>query len=182
MSLYGGDGIMTKLLRIVCVAACLGVWIAPARAAPTTVTFEALPDVPFNMYVEGLATFTAVDGGLLKRDTAPNLTWALRAVTEPYPEMRADIAGGASFVSVDLGDFAGIDTETVFLEIFGAVGHVARVHQRGRPDRSHGHDDAVPEQPLLRLCRVRGQELDRSTMAARSAPTISPSSRAPVRR
>jgi len=113
---------MRKTLGIVCVAACLGVWIAPARAAPTTITFEALPDVPFNMYVEGLATFTAVDGGLLKRDTAPNLTWALRAVTEPYPEMRADIAGGASSVSVDLGDFAGIDTETVFLEIFSASG------------------------------------------------------------
>jgi hypothetical protein len=101
----------------------MGAWIAPAGAAPTTVTFEALPETPFNSYTEGLVTFTAVNGGLLKRDVTPDGTWGLRAVVAPYPEQRADIAGGASFVSVELGDFAGIDAETVFLEIFDAEGN-----------------------------------------------------------
>jgi hypothetical protein len=96
--------------------------MSPARAASTTIAFETLPETPFNSYTEGLVTFTAVDGGQLKKDLAPNMTWALRAVTEPYPEMRADIAGGATFVSVDLGDYANIDSETVFLEIFSASG------------------------------------------------------------
>jgi hypothetical protein len=122
MSLYGGDGIMRKLLGIVCVAACLGACVGPVRAASTTITFEALPDVPFYMYTESGVTFTAVDGGQLKRDVTPNSSWGLRAVVEPYPEMRADIAGGAKSVSVDLGDYAYINSETVFLEIFSASG------------------------------------------------------------
>jgi len=104
------------------VAACLAVGVGPARAASKTITFEALPDVPFYMYTESGVTFTAVDGGLLKRDKTPDDTWGLRAVVEPYPEMRADFAGGASSVAVDLGDFAFIDSETVFLEIFNASG------------------------------------------------------------
>ncbi|MEN6337125.1 MAG: hypothetical protein ABFE01_22940 [Phycisphaerales bacterium] len=113
---------MRKSLGIVCVAACLAVWVGPARAAPTTITFEALPDVPFYMYTDSGVTFRAVDGGLLKRDETPNGSWGLRAVVDPYPEMRADFAGGAKSVSVDLGDFANIDSETVFLEIFSASG------------------------------------------------------------
>jgi len=115
---------MKRWLGILCVGACLAAWIGPAGAAPTTVTFEALPETPFNSYTEGLVTFTAVNGGLLMRDFAPNGTLALRAVTSPYPEIRADIAGGASSVSVDLGDYAGIDAETVFLEIFNAEGEL----------------------------------------------------------
>jgi hypothetical protein len=121
MSHFMEETVMKRWLGILCVCACLAVWIGPAGAAPTTVTFEALPETPFNSYTEGPVTFTAVDGGLLMRDLAPNGTLALRAVTSPYPEMRADIAGGASFVSVDLGDYANIDSETVFLEIFDAA-------------------------------------------------------------
>jgi len=113
---------MRKFLGIVCVCACLAAWVGPAPAAPTTVTFNTLPDVPFDSYTEGPVTFTAVNGGLLKGDMSPNGTQALRAVTEPYPEMRADIAGGATYVSVDLGDYANIDSETVFMEIFDAAG------------------------------------------------------------
>lgn len=114
---------MKKLCLIVCMCCVLGVWAGPAAAA-VTIDFESLPEDPFSLYEESGVVFTAVDGGLLQRfaDT-PNGTFSLTALIAPYSELRADIAGGASFVSVDLGDYAGIDAETVFLEVFGISGN-----------------------------------------------------------
>ncbi len=102
----------------ICMGACAGM-----AAAATTIDFESLPDSPFYFYTEGRVTFTATDSGLLQKfaDT-PNGTYSLTGLDSPYSELRADFAGGTRFVTVDLGDFAGIDAETVFLEIFGASG------------------------------------------------------------
>lgn len=106
----------------VLVVACAG----PAGAAPTTVTFEDLPVSPFAVYTEGKVTFTAVGGGLLQEvPSTPSGSAGITGVgvgTPPvFPELRADIAGGAKFVSVELGDF-NADTETVFLEVFSSSG------------------------------------------------------------
>ncbi len=114
---------MRRLLGIVCVCASAAAWMSPALAAPTTVMFESLPTTPFDSYTEGLATFTAVDGSQLRKAYTLNGTWGIRSGTWPYAEMQADIAGGASSVSVDLGDKVGDDAETLFLEIFDAAGN-----------------------------------------------------------
>jgi hypothetical protein len=113
---------MRRLLGIACVCASAAAWISPALAAPTTVAFETLPTTPFDSYTEGLATFTTVTGSQLRKAYTLNGTWGIRSAAWPYAEMRADIAGGASSVSVDLGDKASDDAETLFLEIFNAAG------------------------------------------------------------
>lgn len=111
---------MSCLIVSICVG--MGTFAGSATAA-TTIDFESLPDSPFLSYTEGRVTFTAVDGGLLQKfaDT-PNGTYSLTGLDSPYSELRADFAGGTRFVTVDLGDYANIDAETVFLEIFGASG------------------------------------------------------------
>jgi hypothetical protein len=117
------NGIMKRLCLIASICCVLGAWTLPA-AAVVIIDFENLPTEPFDLYEEAGVVFTAVDGSLLQKfaDT-PNGTFSLTGLTAPYPELRADIEGGASFVSVDLGDFAGIDAETVFLQVFGAAGN-----------------------------------------------------------
>ncbi len=112
---------MRACLAIVVTCGLMGMGAAPAAA--TVIDFEDLPADPFYSYTESGVTFTAVDGGLLQKfpDT-PNGTFSLTGLNSPYSELRADIAGGATFVSVDLGDFAFIDAETVFLEVFNNSG------------------------------------------------------------
>lgn len=113
---------MKKLLWIVCMCTFGAAWMSPARAAPTTIAFETLPETPFNSYTEGLVTFIGVWNEPMMRDYGPNGTYGLRSVNSPYQEIRANIAGGASFVSVDLGDYKDVDSETVFLRGYNASG------------------------------------------------------------
>jgi hypothetical protein len=112
---------MRTSLAIVLAWGLMAVTAGPAMA--TVIDFESLPADPFYSYTEGRVTFTAVDGGLLQRfgDT-PNGTYSLTGLNSPYSELRADIEGGTSFISVQLGDYAYIDSETVFLEIYGPSG------------------------------------------------------------
>lgn len=114
---------MRTSLAIVLTCGLMAVTAGPAMA--TVIDFESLPADPFYFYTQGRVTFTAVDGGLLQRfgDT-PNGTYSLTGLNSPYSELRADIEGGTSFVSVDLGDYANIDSERVFLEIYGASGNL----------------------------------------------------------
>jgi hypothetical protein len=114
---------MRTLCLIISMCGFLEVWAGPA-AAMVVINFEDLPDSPFTSYTEAGVTFTAVGGGLLQKfpDT-PNGTFSLTGLNSPYPELRADVAGGTRFVTVDLGDFAEIDAETVFIEIFGPSGN-----------------------------------------------------------
>lgn len=52
---------------------------------------------------------------------SPNGSNALiGSLNEPYSTVRATIAGGATFVSVDLGDFNS-DADTIFLEVFNSA-------------------------------------------------------------
>jgi len=113
---------MRKLCLLVSMCGLFWLWAGPAAAAQ--IDFEDLPDEPFTSYTWGnRVTFTAVDGGLLQRfaDT-PNGTFGLTGLDSPYPELRADFVGGTTSVSVYLGDFAGIDAERIFLEIYNASG------------------------------------------------------------
>lgn len=115
---------MKRMLGIVCVCAVLAAWMSPACAAPTTIAFGNLPETPFNSYTEGLVTFIGVKNEPMMRDYGPNPTYGygLRSINSPYQDMRANIVGGASFISVDLGDYPGVDSETVFLRGYNASG------------------------------------------------------------
>lgn len=113
---------MRKLCLLV--SMCGLIWVGAGPAAAAQIDFEDLPDEPFTSYTwENRVTFTAVDGGLLQRfaDT-PNGTFSLTGLDSPYSELRADFIGGTTSVSVDLGDFAGIDAERIFLEIYNGSG------------------------------------------------------------
>lgn len=117
---------MRRLYLMVSVCALLVACAGPAGAALTTVTFEDLPASPFAVYTEGKVSFTAVGGGLLQEvpstpSGSAGITGAGVGTPEVFPELRADIAGGARFVSVGLGDWNG-DSETVFLEAFNSSG------------------------------------------------------------
>jgi hypothetical protein len=108
---------MKKLLTI-CLAAVLLIISHLAKAV--TIDFEDAPEGTFSSWTKEGVTFTAVDYGLLMSDPnylAPNGTRGLIGVNPPLPEIRADIAGGANYVTVDLGDFD-VDTDLLFLEVF----------------------------------------------------------------
>jgi hypothetical protein len=108
---------MGKLLTI-CLAAVLLIIPNPVKAV--TIDFEDAPEGTFSSWSKDGATFTAVGNGLLKSDQnspTPNSTRGLIGVGIPLPELRADIAGGANYIAVDLGDYD-VDTDRLFLEVF----------------------------------------------------------------
>lgn len=100
-----------------------------ALAAVTVVDFEALL-APAAAYSVSGVTFTSGVGGLLSPVDGPNGTRvAIGAVNEPNPDefvfdtIRADFAGVAGMISVDLGDWPSVefgDEDLLFLEIYGA--------------------------------------------------------------
>jgi hypothetical protein len=108
---------MKKLLTI-CLAAVLLIISHLVKAV--TIDFEDAPEGTFTSWTKDGVTFTAVDNGLLQADPnspAPNGTRGLIGVYPPLPELRADIAGGANYIAVDLGDYD-VDTDLLFLEVF----------------------------------------------------------------
>ncbi|MFW6163725.1 MAG: PEP-CTERM sorting domain-containing protein [Planctomycetota bacterium] len=101
-----------------------------AQAVPVVIDFESGPAGTVTTYTESGATFTATDGGTFRRGLTPNNTQGLLGSPSPYSTLRADIAGGTTAVSVDLGDY-NQDSDTLFLEIFTAtnvsVGYTSQV-------------------------------------------------------
>ena len=98
---------------------------AAARPAVSQilVDFESAPAGPFASYSEQGVTFAAAGGGgAIITAISPNGTKALLDNNSPRKELTASLAalGGASSVSIDLGDFDA-DADTVFLEIFNAA-------------------------------------------------------------
>lgn len=115
----------SSLIRIGAAAAtsiCLLGISTGANAMPITIDFSAAPGGAFVSYVESGVTFTAVSGGLTSDNfgPTPNGTRGLIGDSSPFAELRADIAGGADMVSIDLGD-QGIDSDLIFLEAFNAA-------------------------------------------------------------
>lgn len=107
---------MKKSVVICVMAVCLGL-AGVVQAAATVIDFESFPGVSPTSYTVSGATFTGTGGGALWTSSGPNGTQGLLAGSAPFEELRADIAGGAAFVAVDLGDNGG-DSDRLFLEIF----------------------------------------------------------------
>jgi hypothetical protein len=108
-----------QLTRICIVVVVLFVAAGPALAN-ITIDFEDFPVGPFASYTKSGVTFTASGGGgsiFTVAAPPPNNTKSIGDFSSPQKELRADIASGATFVSVDLGDY-GSDSELLFLEIF----------------------------------------------------------------
>jgi hypothetical protein len=99
---------------------CLIGMAGSAANASTVINFNSTPNGAFASYTESGVTFTAVSGGNLTSTifgNTPNGTRGLAGATSPFSTIRAVIAGGASSVSIDLGDFAA-DADTIFLSAY----------------------------------------------------------------
>ncbi len=100
----------------------LTVFAADRVQASVVIDFESAPAGPFASYTESGVTFTASGGGgQIITAITPNGTKGLLDDNSPRLELRADIAGGATSVSVDLGDYDA-DADTLFLEIYNSSG------------------------------------------------------------
>jgi hypothetical protein len=86
--------------------------------ASITIDFESFPAGPFAAYTEQGVTFSASGGGgAIVTGVTPNGTLGLGDTSTPRKELRADISGGTTSVSVDLGDYDA-DSDRLFLEVF----------------------------------------------------------------
>ena len=92
-----------------------------AHASPILIDFDSVPTTSQTSYIESGVTFTTLTNSGFVGEGTPNGTRGLLAelfqVTGIRPLFRADILGGASFVSVDLGDFGG-DEDLLMLNAF----------------------------------------------------------------
>ena len=92
-------------------------------AKAQTIDFNGTPNGTFLSYTESGVTFTAVNGTTLTSTAFGNTPNGTRGLISSdfnnFAEIRASIFGGASFVSVDLGDY-NVDADTIFLQAFDA--------------------------------------------------------------
>ncbi len=98
------------------ICAVMALCASPVMAA-ITIDFEGQTgDYP--SYTIGDVTFSAVGGGNVSfGDITPNSTVGIINWNSPHQELRADIACGATFVAVDIGDYDQ-DSDLLFLEIY----------------------------------------------------------------
>lgn len=106
---------MQKILLAATTAAALAL---AGAASAATITFDGQSGSATS-YTEAGVTFTPVGGGVFSFTGTPNGTNGLLGEGSPRQTIRADISGGATSVSVDLGDY-GADDDQLFLSIFDA--------------------------------------------------------------
>jgi len=98
---------------------CAGLGFSTAATA-TVIDFNTVPFNNIATYTAGPVTFTAPGGTLYFSffGNTPNGTHGIVGYDGTnFPTQRADIAGGTTFVSVDLGDYDS-DADTIFLNAF----------------------------------------------------------------
>lgn len=111
---------MRKSSWIIAVAAVVVAFFVPRLAHADLIDFSTAPAGPVVSFTIGSVTFSAVGGGgAIISATTPNGTTGILDANIPRKELRADIVGGATSVSIDLGDFDA-DADTLFLEIFNS--------------------------------------------------------------
>ncbi len=86
-------------------------------ASADTIDFNSFVGSPTS-YTVGPVTFTA-GGNPIYGSTSPNGTIGIYAGSDPHYAIRADIAGGATFVSVDMGDYDA-DAENIYLSAYNS--------------------------------------------------------------
>jgi hypothetical protein len=109
-----------KLWRGLVAVATIGLATATAVEGATLVNFNSQSGTGFTNYTESGATFTAVGGGTFEFAVTPEGTVGVFGSGSPHPLLRADIAGGASDVAVDLGDF-NADPDGLLLRAFSSL-------------------------------------------------------------
>lgn len=99
-------------------AAALAIFgFAGSATAATTINFDALSLLNVSSYTEAGVTFSAPN---FSTQLTPNGTTGLLEESTPRNFFRADISGGASAVSVDLGDY-NADSDLLFLDIYDSA-------------------------------------------------------------
>jgi hypothetical protein len=89
----------------------------PAASMATTITFDSpLSLSGVSSYTESGVTFT---GPTFSTYITPNGTQGLLEDSSPRNFLRADISGGTSMVSVDLGDYD-VDSDRLFLDVYSS--------------------------------------------------------------
>ncbi len=91
--------------------------MASISAQAITIDFNSLSGNQGSSFTLSGITFSTTGSGGLDATLSPNSTIALLEQSTPRQFIRADIAGGATSVSIDLGDFDA-DADTIFLQIF----------------------------------------------------------------
>ena len=104
----------TALIYSIALLAPFAFATSSVHAAPITINFDALSLGGVSSYTESGVTFTAPDFSTV---LSPNGTFALLEGSDPRNFLRADISGGASSVSVDLGDY-NADSDLLFLDVY----------------------------------------------------------------
>jgi hypothetical protein len=110
----------TSMFRSLLLASALLMGGAAAADA-AVIGFENAPPSGIS-YIEQGVTFTAVNGSGFVVQEGPNGTSAMIGISSPLPLLRADIAGTAGTVSVDLGDFAENDHDGLVLRAYSSLG------------------------------------------------------------
>ena len=98
-----------------------GVFAAATNGANTTIDFNSFsPNIYTSISASGV-TFVPVDpgGSFSVQDAGPNGSRALLGEGSPRTAIRANISGGTTFVSVDLGDFNS-DPDLFYLRAFNS--------------------------------------------------------------
>lgn len=106
---------MESKLSAILLASMIGV-----SAQAITIDFNSLSGNQGTSFTVSGITFSTSGTGGLGALTTPNGTIGLLEESTPREFIRADISGGTTFVSVDLGDYDS-DADTIFLQIFDSA-------------------------------------------------------------
>lgn len=102
--------------------AAIATTLACTAAAATTIDFDSTGGLYVPSYTEAGVTFVPNGGTGLQFTGAPSGSNGFFAAGGPHPTVTATIAGGASAVSIDLGDGGrGNDSDLLFLEAYNAA-------------------------------------------------------------